>query len=458
MSGQDTFRVERVLDITEIVYRKGDYDQAGRRAGEALALSKKLNYKSGEGTALGYKGLICYQKGDYPEALEQLKQAVTIFTGLGDKRAIGLWLGNVGMVHSEKGDYTVALEYYLRSLRIAEDIKNKKDMATRLSNLGLLYNRMNNQAKALDYYYKALAIDKELKNKRGILIRMSNIGSIYRDQAADAQKKGDTASFRILEMKALAFMEEATEIATGMNDKKGIAINLNSMGSIYEDLGDFDKALLFNLRALKLFNELENKYAAGIVLANIGHNYMEKGEYAKARKYMEEGVAVTLSIHARDGLPKQYFMLYDLSQRTGQWDKALDSYKKYVITKDSLSNEQNTKKQTQLEMQYEFEKKEAAVKLEQEKKDALAAAESRRQRIILFAISGIGLLVLGFAIFAYRSFLQKKRANVEISRQKQIIEEKQKEVLDSIYYARRIQRSLLPNEAYIHKTLKRRGR
>ena len=31
--------------------------------------------------------------------------------------------------------------------------------------------------------------------------------------------------------------------------------------------------------------------------------------------------------------------------------------------------------------------------------------------------------------------------------------EKQKEILDSIYYARRIQRSLLPNEKYVERVL-----
>lgn len=67
------------------------------------------------------------------------------------------------------------------------------------------------------------------------------------------------------------------------------------------------------------------------------------------------------------------------------------------------------------------------------------------------------MFTLGFAVFAYRNFLQKKKANVKIIRQKNIIEEKQKEILDSIYYARRIQRSLMPTEAYIRRCLGRQG-
>jgi len=139
----------------------------------------------------------------------------------------------------------------------------------------------------------------------------------------------------------------------------------------------------------------------------------------------------------------------------GNFDGALVNYKKYIACGDSLLNEETTKKTVQAEMQYEFNKKEAAAKLEQEKKEAIAEAEKKKQKIILLAISGFGLLLLGFAVFAYRSFLQKKKANIEISQQKHLIEEKQKEILDSIYYVRRIQRSLLPHEKYIARNLQR---
>ena len=43
--------------------------------------------------------------------------------------------------------------------------------------------------------------------------------------------------------------------------------------------------------------------------------------------------------------------------------------------------------------------------------------------------------------------------NEIIEKQKHIVEEKQKEILDSIHYASRIQRALLTNEKYIYRKL-----
>jgi hypothetical protein len=118
---------------------------------------------------------------------------------------------------------------------------------------------------------------------------------------------------------------------------------------------------------------------------------------------------------------------------------------------DSLFNEEKDKEITRKEMNYEFEKKEAAAKVEQEKKDVVT-------KIVIYSISSGFLLVLLLAGLIFRGYRQKQKANVIIGRQKQLVEEKQKEILDSIHYAKRIQRSLLPTEKYIHKSLDRTGK
>jgi hypothetical protein len=136
---------------------------------------------------------------------------------------------------------------------------------------------------------------------------------------------------------------------------------------------------------------------------------------------------------------------------------------------DSISNEENTKKIVQAQMQYEFEKQESVMRLAQEKKDALAANEKKKQAIVRNVFMGGFVLVLFLALMIFRGYQNKKRDNdiimlqkqeVEKSRelialQKNMVEEKQKEIVDSIYYARRIQKALITNEKSIQKQMKR---
>ncbi|MBC7864779.1 MAG: hypothetical protein IAF38_17530, partial [Bacteroidia bacterium] len=135
--------------------------------------------------------------------------------------------------------------------------------------------------------------------------------------------------------------------------------------------------------------------------------------------------------------------------------RALYYHKRYISIRDTLFSEENKKQLVRKEMSFEFEKKEAMTKAEQDKKEAAASAEKSRQRFILVFVSFILILVAAVAVIIFRSLRIARKQKTIIEEQKHIVEEKQKEILDSIYYARRIQRSLLTQEKYISRNLNR---
>jgi serine phosphatase RsbU (regulator of sigma subunit) len=120
---------------------------------------------------------------------------------------------------------------------------------------------------------------------------------------------------------------------------------------------------------------------------------------------------------------------------------------------DSISGNDQVRKLAAVE----YEAKEARLEAEQAKTEAaLEADKSRqaqqitRQRAIIWSAVGGGVLLCILLVVAYRAFRNKRRANIEISEQKNevekqkgIVEEKNKEVMDSISYARRLQEAIL---------------
>ena len=79
----------------------------------------------------------------------------------------------------------------------------------------------------------------------------------------------------------------------------------------------------------------------------------------------------------------------------------------------------------------------------------------KQQRIITYSISIGGILVLILLLFAFISYKKIQKANYIIKKQKHFVEEKQKEIIDSITYAKRIQTALITSEKYIDKNLNR---
>jgi pentatricopeptide repeat protein len=177
--------------------------------------------------------------------------------------------------------------------------------------------------------------------------------------------------------------------------------------------------------------------------------------YKEALNYYNYAITLAQPNNLLSSLKDAELCASEAFEKIGDPKNALLHYKSYIMLRDSIFNEENTRKTVKAEMNFEFAKKEAEIKLEQEKKEAIAAAESKKQKVILWSVSGILLLVLFFAVYAYRSFLQKKKANEAISHQKHIIEEKQREILDSIHYAKRIQRALITSETYISRHVRK---
>ncbi len=89
-----------------------------------------------------------------------------------------------------------------------------------------------------------------------------------------------------------------------------------------------------------------------------------------------------------------------------------------ISIRDSLYNEENTRQLTRIQMQYEFERKEAVAIAEQEKKDALAIQELKRQKLVLNGFMGGFTVVL---LFAGIFFKQRNRIGKEKKRSDELL-------------------------------------
>ncbi|MBC7861496.1 MAG: hypothetical protein IAF38_00900 [Bacteroidia bacterium] len=136
---------------------------------------------------------------------------------------------------------------------------------------------------------------------------------------------------------------------------------------------------------------------------------------------------------------------------------------------DSLNNMEAKKSSTKKQFQYEYEKKSAADSVknaEQQKvKDAQLAAQTaslKQEKFQRYSLV-VGLLIvlggLGFVINRFRVTNKQKKIieeqKVKVDEAFEKLHEKNKEVMDSIYYARRIQRALITSEHYIEKNIRR---
>ena len=434
---------------------------------QSLQLAEKLNWKKGIASSLGNQGVYCWLKTDYPQALDYYLKALKIDEELKDKNGMAKRLSNIGNIYAQQGDYPKALDYYFKALKMKEEIGAKNEIAKTLGNIGGVFTEQKDFQKALEYYFKALKIGEEIGDKGRIAIQLGNIGIVYQMQAGRLVNKGGPELRRrdSLYGMALDYYFRRLKMDEESGNQNNMAINLGNIGGVYQEQGDYSKSLDYYFRALKIAEGLESKININAWLGNIGSLYTsmmaaaagtEKGALAsKAEKYLSDALKADKELGAPDYERQDEESLSELYEKTNRYQLALEHYKKAMSLKDTLFSQEKNKEITRKEMNYEFEKKEAAAKAEQEKQAAVAAAEKQRQRIVLILVSCVLFLVLIFAGFVFRALRITNQQKGIIEEQKKHVEEKQKEILDSIHYARRIQTALLPTEKYIDKSLNR---
>jgi serine phosphatase RsbU (regulator of sigma subunit) len=383
-----------ILNLISLAYNtKGYADiRAFDAAQEALAIALKHNYKEGE---------------------------------------IGAYL-YTGYYFELKGDAKPALDNFLKAQDIAEKNNYKIHLATVYDNLSLFYRSvMKNDKKALEYSRKDLAMMKELGNKVGYATALVNAGNIYYDEDSTRQ--------------ALQYYLESVDFFNDLKLNASIADVENNIGSAYTDLKEYNKAIEYYQKALSVYQDMNNKYGIAMCYGNMGNVYNMKGDAENGVKYSELDLQLSREIHSKDNIAAAYTFLSEGYSKMGNYQKAYEYQTALSNLKDTLYNEANTKQVNDMQVKYDTEKK--------ERENKILELSVNRQKIISYSIFVGLILVIALGFFVYRGYVNKKKAHEELAEKNRIIEEKNKDILDSINYAKTIQQVILPLPGYLKESL-----
>lgn len=424
-----------------MLWRSSRYDTALTCGNETRVLSEKLSFKKGLAVALKNIGRVYDYLGNYPKAFEYQFNSLKINKELNNKFGIAVNMVNIGLVYSDQGDYPKSLEFDLKALEIIEEIRNKGYEETILGNIGLVYDQQGNFTQALEYDQKALKIAKEIGDKHGIARHYSNIGTVLKGQNNYQE--------------ALSYFFMALKIGKELEYKQLLANTLGNIGDIYCFERKYPEALEYYFKTLALNRESGDRRLATYSYIGIGNTYVLQKNKISARTYLDSALVFSKAVGDKDAIKETYMAFTNLDSATGSFTTELIDYKKFIVYRDSLVNEANTKKTVQAEMNYQFEQQQAAEKAKQDKKDATAELERKKQVVIRnFLLAGFAL-VLALTFLILRGYRQKQRANIIITRQKEEVDKSQKKVMDSMRYAQKIQYSLLPSSEEINKYMGR---
>lgn len=400
----DSTRVIAFKDYIWDGFLFSNLDSAIILAEEMHTFGVENNYPIAVNQANTLKSIAFIFQGDLSLAMEYIQKSLAANKEIGNKWGISECHIVLGTMYEDQGNYPRALEYYNKALLIDEEIGNIEGMAMSLNNIGNIYSIQGNHFSALENYEKALAIDRERGVKQGIGAALTNIGHINRLEG----KQDD----------AFKSYEEALLIYEELRDKEGIGHIYSVLALMYQDQDNHIRSLEYFDQSLRVYEELGFKQGISGIKTNIGRFHLQNGQTRLAEDYCRNSLAIAEELGVLQLQHRAFQCLYLVYKEMGDSRRALYYHEQLFIARDSIFNEDNTRELTRIQMQYEFDRKEAVDRSEQEKRDAIAAQQLQRQKLVRNGFMGGFAVVL---LFAGVFFIQRNRIGKEKEKSERLL-------------------------------------
>lgn len=329
-----------------------------------------------------------------------------------------------------QSNYSAAIPCYFEALEYSELDSNQIGIAGANLNIGICYTNLEDYKLGLEYMQKALLIYQLEDNNNGIAISCNSIGNAM----IDVHRYDE----------ALNYFFEAVRVRKEMKDERGLSLLYNNIGLVYKDQHLYDSALINYRRSYTIKHSLRDSAGLTTTTNNIGQVFLEMQLYDSSLVYTSRAIILGERFGKLEVLKSGHEYLSQIYAARGDYKAALFHKSQSIIYKDSVLNEENTRKSIAAKMNYDFDKQKAI-------SDAEYTAELQRRTLIQwFTIGGLVLLLL-VALFIYSRFrvIRKQKTIIETQKlegdkQQAIIQSKNKEIVDSITYARHLQEAILP--------------
>lgn len=299
-------------------YYSGNYPAALDFGLKALSKAEETGSKEKEAWALD---LVASTYKDPKYAVQLYRKALQLFEELDDIEGKSRVLNNLACTLLELGEYSAALESSQKSLQMAQIAKLKRDESNIIGTIGEILIAMGEYDQAQSHLQNAKLLVEAHGRDISYLYVMVDLGEVYL-----AQNKLDLAQQELL---------NALEIASQMEMPNEQARCYQSLSIIYEQKGQFDKAL----EHYKIFHSLKESIAGEGVIKQIAamkmsHQVETAQRDAEIQRLQNENLQIELKEHkrmhiilenlaTRDSLTNLYNRRYFLDLAEQEWQRTL---------------------------------------------------------------------------------------------------------------------------------------
>lgn len=372
-----------------------------------LQISEENNDIKNRLEALKFMGIAQHLQARYDSAIFWHQKALKLGIETGDSTNTAKSYLNIATSYNSKGDFENAVENALLSLEFFEKTGDTNGQGRVQNLLGIFNFNRNDFKSALQYFTKYNELAVAANDSGEIVSSMNNMSSALHEL-------GEFEQERSLLKSVIAIQE-----ARGQNIRIGSAYE--NLGTLYSDIDSLKQAAIYYKKALDAYNLNNNSHDIARVLINTGLLKKKQKKYDAAAEDYQQALQLSKEggfLKIEEDVLKNLAFLYEEQK---DYKNAFGYYTQFVAVKDSVLNKENQESINKLMIEFETEKKERQIAVQQ-LEIAEKTLQSRRKTVIIIGLIGIIIILLMFSFIIYSriKIRQERRLNEERLKMKQL--------------------------------------
>jgi serine phosphatase RsbU (regulator of sigma subunit) len=449
--GKDSLKAELHNQLAS-EYMRDNNDSVEFHALKALDIASRHNIPSAQSRSYTLLGNLCMYNGKTDSAFSWYVKALNLDIAHHFSGSVIEDYMHIAKTYASKANIDKAIGFLFKGMDLAKKVGDKAQEAECLFRLAVIYDRQDESEKAISFCENAIRLQTEIKDSAGLAYSHHRMGLAYEGIGKYEE--------------ALKHLELSFDIRKKIGAKEQFGASLNGIGLVYMDKKEYQKALIKFYDAYRSWSEAGDKEGIVIATGNLGELSMRMGDNESALKYFLQSNAIAEQIHALSFEKGSLRSLATIYYKKGQYKTAYDYFSRFSDLRDTLFSDENADRMAQMQSKYESEQKEQQIELLKKENQLrnselqLRDSELGKKKIFVNALAVGGFLLLLLAFMIYNRYRLKRRANDELQKahialehNRDILAIKNKEVTDSIKYAKRLQEAILPGDQLIHSML-----
>lgn len=413
---EDTNKVNLLMTIgNEIGYQ--DVNKALEYGLEGFRLSKKLNFKMGIARTAYLTGTSYIDLGKYPQADSFLLISEKMYEQLNDTKGLCKILNARGNKNYMMGNYRQAAEYYTKA---AEGFDKAGDTANSL----IAYTNVIALLGQIKQYEKAIELGKKVLPQAENANDSLSVGYVLQAIVTDLLyvKRYDEAATYIPRLESFGNITQDQNLAAEI---------FSTLGTYYYRREDFSKAATYISIAIKKAETLNNKYQAANHYNSLGQAYYRSRNFDQAKESLLKGMSLAKEYNNKRAEANLALSLSALYDSIGDYHNAYRNLLLHSEITDSILSSETRNYTTELETQYQTNKKENEIlRLQQVQQQKDYALRKRNTYLVIAAgLLATALIILALIRKNFRTRQKLSQQQAVLQEEKIISMEKQQQVI-----------------------------